>query len=452
MAFVSSSLTFEQPYAGQSTRATLKLLTANDLNQGDIITLTLKGLTFPGVQDIYIQGTNPLLDLNPPPPQLLMESLSMREWNWGHNSLTGVFSLQVPQSLSPTALQFDVLVTLPKTGIALTSWNPTGVAVRGGSSNRTSSSTSSSVIGKSSPTFAMTVQRGGKMLAPQPLQYVQPVCFVQKNTLRFIPASRTYHRYNTSAANNRNRTSTLPFTTVENRTWSLQVELFLNSPLNAGDSITLYAPHYQYHNNIRDLPVIAGVSFAPPINTTLARLAPGYNNATNSSITPLVAYTGSTNVVTKTITVVATYPLPNTTVRFTILNHPDLTVPTQKCNGNNCPIAVTIDSLSCPLQGRILPFFTPLFIPLTPPSSPFLTFFPHCSPLTPLPLSSPLTPNSPLPFPPPLVVSTTTIRSHRPRTNHRIVSVRLNPCECNKHYTHDVSHQSTLATTINTTY
>ena len=177
------------------------------------------------------------------------------------------------------------------------------------------------------------------------------VCFVQKNTLRFIPASRTYHRYNTTAANNRNRTTVLPFTTTENRTWSLQVEFTLNSPLNAGDSITLYAPHYQYHNNIRDLPVVAGVSFAPSINTTLASLVPGYNNATNSSITPAVAYTGYTNVITRTITVITTYPLPNTTVRFTILNHPDLTVPTQKCNGNNCPIGVTISSLSCPLQG-----------------------------------------------------------------------------------------------------
>ena len=150
-------------------------------------------------------------------------------------------------------------------------------------------------------------------------------------------------------------------------------------------------------------------------------------------------------MVTKTITVVATYPLPNTTVRFTILNHPDLTVPTQKCNGNNCPIAVTIDSLSCPLQGRHLPFLTPLSHTLFP-SFPSFPFPPLSHPKTPV-AHIPLPLSLPHPTPP-----STTIRSHRPRTNYRNVSVRIHSCECNKHHTDHVSHQSTLATTINTTH
>ena len=99
-----------------------------------------------------------------------------------------------------------------------------------------------------------------------------------------------------------------------------------------------------------------------PINALLTHtitkllIHPLSTHPINPLLTPPIKHyyhhtTGSTNVVTKTITIIATYPLPNTTVRFTILNHPDLTVPIQKCNGLNCPIAVTIASLSCPLQG-----------------------------------------------------------------------------------------------------
>ena len=60
VAFVSSSLTFERPYAGQSTPATLKLLTANDLNQGVCCYLSLPRPC--------LQQPSHALSLNTPPP------------------------------------------------------------------------------------------------------------------------------------------------------------------------------------------------------------------------------------------------------------------------------------------------------------------------------------------------------------------------------------------------
>ena len=329
IAFVASSLSFAAPYAGKPSPATLKILTANNLQAGDVISVVLHGYHI-AASDIYIPGLDATRDLNPPPPQVIKESLSQIPWNWGYNRVTGQLSLQAPADLMPSALQFDfagaLAFTMPSTGVAFAPWKARTVAAN--------------------TSFALSLQRGPRSLAPQLLQYVQPVCVLRSSTLRSIAAPRTYFRSNSSADDNRNRSTAMPFTTTDNRTVAFQVQIVLNTPLGAGDTVQIYAPHYVFHNTVRDLPVTAGVPWA-------AAVVAGKNSTFNSSAPWNVAFAARADVATKTITVTALFPMPNTTVMFTVQNHPYITVPVKKCDNplrRNCPITLSITSTTCPLQ------------------------------------------------------------------------------------------------------
>jgi hypothetical protein len=191
--FITSTVKFDNPKAGNYTDVNFKFITSHILQIGDKIIFKMTGsYTYNHVSTTVVDQIG-------------------REWVIDFDSNDNTISFTVPIKLQPSALLFSFI---DDKGIIL----PTAGIVGGIRSNE----------------WTITIARDGVELTPQSVHFLQSVGAIAASTIVKIPIETTGHFNNISLAGDN-------LDPVK-----LVVSMTLSSPLNGGDEIIFYAPLYTF--------------------------------------------------------------------------------------------------------------------------------------------------------------------------------------------------------------
>ena len=188
--------------------------------------------------------------------------------------------------------------------------------------------------GISNTGYGLGLQRNGVTLGVQAVQTVQSVCAVRSIVFVTLPQPPVLLSSSILSTKNKIRPITILFS------------ITTSVPLNAGDSLIFYAPHYTYNYDTTSLFISS-----PALDQLALNSSNGNVNIRNTTSSTTRAFTGIVDSRAKTITVLVNIFTVNTTVALEISSNLAVSIPSISCDSRlkNCPIDVSITSNKCPV-------------------------------------------------------------------------------------------------------